>query len=314
MLHSANGVLSIFVIVLAGFLASKFGFITEELERSLVRLSLVTAIPALVFYNTTAQLSAGFITEKLRLFIFLPAVSILFAYALARALARVIRLPPAHHGAMSVLFSMSNTMFIGLPLCAAIFGEWTTPYIMSFLLSNTVVFWTLGNLSMAGVPLSDARGHLGWKQLAANVMPPLSGFLVGLPVALLGVPIPDFFMSAARMLGGMATPVVLLIVGGVLSRMKKPRITKTVAAALLGRYIVTPLITFAMCRFTGAPNEVVVVFTFAAAMPVMNQAVMVARKYDNCVEEVTQAFALSVLGSLAVVPLLAFILGRAAPV
>ena len=290
--------MTIFIIAAAGWMAAKRGYITEQFDHALVKLALVTVIPALVFHSTVTYISTEFITEKLGFAVLLPALTICVGYAAGRALARAMRLPVNERGVMSVLFSMSNTMFIGLPLCVAVFGEWTAPYVMSYMLSNTLIFWTLGSLSISG--------KAGVRQVFS---PPLTAFLAGMAVALPNVPVPDFIMEAARILAGMATPVALLVVGGVLARMERPRVPKMVTASLLGRFVFMPALTFAACSLLGASNQATVVYTAVSAMPVMNQAVLVSRVHGNCAEEAAQAFTLSVLCAMAVIPLLGVLMG-----
>lgn len=288
-----------------GFAAAKKGHMTEELEGGIAKLSSTYAIPALIFHNTVTQLSPDFLAERLGWYFFLPFGTILIGYALARILAPAARLPREEHGAMSALFSMSNVVFIGVPVCSAVFGSWATSYVISYLPANTILFWTIGNLGMM-------RGkQLSGRQILKQVFsPPLLAFIAGMPFVFLNWPLPGFIVSAVGLLGGMGTPAALLTVGGVLSRADKKlwKIPKFVGFVVLGRSLVMPLMMFLACRLFGAPAEVTLVYTTISSMPVMSQAVLQARKLDCCAEQVARAFAVTTLCTLICVPVVAALL------
>ncbi|GHU95374.1 malate transporter [Clostridia bacterium] len=303
--QALGGVVSIFLIVIAGFFAAKRGHMSEELEGGIAKLSSTYAIPALIFYNTVTQLSPSFLTESLGWYFFLPFGTILLGYGAARLIGPAARLPGEQRGAMSALFSMSNVVFIGVPVCSAVFGGWATSYVISYLPANTILFWTVGNLGMM-------RGkRLSGKQILGQVFsPPLLAFIAGLPFVFFNWPLPDVVVSAAGLLGGMGTPAALLTVGGVLSRADKKlwKIPKFVGFVVLGRSLVMPAMMFLACRLFGAPSEVTLVYTTISCMPVMSQAVLQSRKLNCCPEYVAHAFAVTTLCTLICVPLVVTLL------
>lgn len=303
-----TGVVAIFCIIAVGFVAAKCGHFSPDIEVPFTKITLTYAVPALVFYNTAEQLSPETIGEKLGWYILLPFLIILSGYAISRVLCKIMGLSGQEGGAMNALFSMSNVIFIGLPVCLTIFGEWSAPYVVSYLPANTILFWTIGNIGM--MPSKQIKT----KELLKQVLsPPLVAFLVALPLTLLGVKLPGFLISGTKMLGGMATPAALLIVGATLSRMELKKlfsIPKMVAAALIGRCMVMPVLAFTLCRLLGAPSEMTIIFTVISGMPAMTQAVLVARRYDACVDKVAHTFALTTLCSMLGVPLVVFILAQ----
>ena len=301
------GVAAIFLIIGVGVAAAKRGHLSQEAEVQLTRLTIAYAVPALVFSNTVEQLPLEMLRDELGWYILLPFVIILAGYALAQGLGAALGLNAAERGTSSALFAMANVIFIGLPVCLAIFGEWSAPYVVAYLPANTILFWTIGNIGMMrskGVKIRELIKHM--------VSPPLAAFVAALAIILLRVDMPDFVLLGARMLGGMATPAALLIVGATFSRMELRKIfavPKMVALTLAGRCVIMPAMAFVICRIAGAPWEMTVIFTVISGMPAMAQAVLVARRHNACVNEVAHAFALTTLVSMLLAPLVVLVLG-----
>ena len=52
-------------------------------------------------------------------------------------------------GTFASMFTLSNTIFIGLPVNFVLFGEGSLPYVLLNYIANTSFFWTIGAYSIA---------------------------------------------------------------------------------------------------------------------------------------------------------------------
>ena len=57
---------------------------------------------------------------------------------------KVFKVRPGRRGTMINTFVNANTIFIGLPLNIALFGNQALPYFLVYYITNTVSTWTLG--------------------------------------------------------------------------------------------------------------------------------------------------------------------------
>ena len=62
----------------------------------------------------------------------IPIVSMFFTFFISKAIIHLFKLPKNHHGTFSTMFTCSNTIFIGLPINLAIFGEKAVPYVLLY--------------------------------------------------------------------------------------------------------------------------------------------------------------------------------------
>ena len=300
--ESLQGMLTLLLLIGAGAAAAKGKLLSPNAERILSRLILYLSIPALLFVNTADYISIDFI-QSLGWMSFIPPLGILLGFGMALAVAKLLRIPAGDTGVFTVMFALSNSIFIGLPVCLAIFGEAAMPYVVTFFPANTIVFWTLGNL---GIARDGGKTRRTPKEIVRSVFsPPLVGFLIGLPVALAGLSLPPFLHTGLTYLGNLTIPVSLLTTGAVLSRMGKDalRVGRAGAAALVGRMLVAPGLVFALCLLFDAPVMLTRVFTLVSAMPVMSQCVIMARLHGANHRLASQMLTLSTLLSLAWIPL-----------
>ncbi len=302
-----QGVLMLLVLILVGVLMARRGVLTDAVEKTLSRIAIGFAIPALLCTTTISRLSVDFLGET-GWFLLLPFAVLLIGYALAMGLCRLFRVPSTRRGVFCMMFSMSNAVFIGLPVIQALFGEEALPWVVTYFPSNTVIFWTLGNLGI----LRDGGGAGKSGGLLKKIFsPPLLGFLAGLAIVLSGIQLPPFALSALTYLGGLTVPISLLTTGAALSRMGKAslRVPREGWLALSGRLVIMPGLTLGACLLLGAPPDMTAVYTMLSAMPVMSQGVIMARNAGADYELASQMLTLSTLVSLAWIPLVTLALG-----
>jgi len=204
------------------------------------------------------------------------------------------------------MFSMANTIFIGLPVCTSIFGDAGTPYVMAFYMANTFCFW------MLAVPLIAKDGSGGAPSLAQRIKNSFSrqvqGFLLGSVVGLLGLTLPDFIINAAKYVGNLTTPMSAMMVGHLFANMGRDafKTDKLVRLALVGKCLICPIIAAAMCLILDVPQLAAGVFIVLSAMPVMNQTVIMASHYGADDNSCAKGLALSLIFCMACVPAIVY--------
>ena len=65
---------------------------------------------------------------------------------LSMGAASLLRLPRERWGVFAAMAGMSNTLFIGIPVCTQLFGEACMPYVMLYYLGNTTFLQSAGIL------------------------------------------------------------------------------------------------------------------------------------------------------------------------
>lgn len=303
-----SGIFTIFLLFATGFLATKQKVLTPEHYSFCSKLLTGYAIPVLLFENATRNITMDFLRE-MGLLLLIPFAIQLVSFGAAILIGRAAKIEEKRRGVFTTMFSMANTIMVGLPVCIEIFGDVCTPYVMSFYLANTTCFWTLAVPMLA----ADGSGHA--PSLAERIKNTFSkqvkGFLLGSAVGLLGLTIPDFIMSAAKYLGNLSTPMSALMVGHLFATMGKEAFDtdKLIRLALIGKCLLCPLLSAVFCLVFGVPQLAAGVFIVLSAMPVMNQTVIMASHYGADDNSCAKGLALSLIACMAFIPLIVYLVG-----
>lgn len=298
-LHAVESVLTLFCIGGAGYVFAARGWFDEQTKAALPRMVLEISLPPYLMYVILENLTREELFSMVHAGM-LPFIALLLTFALSRVFVRLLKIPAGHRGIFSVAFTCPNTIYLGIPVNLALFGEAALPHVLLFYFVHTIFFWTAGNWLIAG----DAGNGKGSLRLRAIISPPMAGFLAGLALLLAGVTLPAFVMRAAGSLGGITTPVILLSLGITLQgmRLRSIRLDRELSFILLGRFVFSPAIMFAVSFLFPIPDLMRQVFVIQASLPVVTSIAAMTAYHKVGVEFSAVAVALSTLLCMATLP------------
>jgi malate permease and related proteins len=236
--------------------------------------------------------------------IIIPFASMLICYVAAMVVARLINVRPERKGIFQAMFFASNTIFMGMPVNLALFGEKSTPYVLFYYAANTTLFWTIGIYGISKDKEGCEDRIFSMNTVRRVFSPPLLGFFAGLALILLGVRLPSFLMDSCKYIGNLTTPLSLLFIGITFSTIsiKDIKIDKDMAALLLGRFVFSPLVVYALALVIPIPSLMTKVFIIQSAMPVITQSAITARAYDVDYRYATVMVTVSTVLSILFIP------------
>jgi len=240
-------------------------------------------------------------------------VAFILGYIVAYIAVMIFKVRPGRRGTMINTFVNANTIFIGLPLNVALFGDQALPYFLIYYITNTISTWTLGVYLMTSDSKSGQSkktSKFDWKKLLPA---PLVGFLVALLCLILRISIPDFATNTLTYVGNIVTPLSLIYIGIVLAKAGLNTITfdKDTIVTLVGRFILAPLIMLLVLKFF-APNMATVefkTFMIQSATPALAVLPILANQGKGDVEFSTNVVTLSTVLFIVVIPILQTLLG-----
>ncbi len=301
-LHSLNGILVIVLIIACGAFLERRGWFGEESITLLSKMVTQLCLPTYMLANMLNNFSHNQLVSMAR-GIAVPFLSMLAGYFISKVLARAAGIPPERRGIFVTCVAFSNVIFIGLPLGIALFGEVGVPYVMLYYMANTTLFWTLGVHELASsagtkVPLFSL------KTLRQVLSPPLMGFFLGITLVLLDLKLPRPAVQACAYIGSCTSPLAMLFIGIAMSKagLKEIRFDRQLAAAMLGRFFVCPLLLLAMLPYFGLERLMEQVFLILAAMPVMTNTSIVTKSYGGDYQYAAMLTVVSTLLAAVAIP------------
>ena len=314
MLNALESVVSVLLLIALGFGLAKRGWFDEGATALVARLVMSVALPAYM----VANLMGGY--DRAKLLAMLPGLPIPFAvmlasFAIGRVVARAARISQGRKGTFASMFSLSNTIFIGLPVNLVLFGDKSLPYVLLYYVANTTLFWTIGVYGIARD--GSARGgaevarFISRESLSRMLSPPLLAFLASSALILAGIRLPGFLLDLARTVGNMTTPLSMIFIGSTIAAVdwRKVRPGLDMALILCGRFLVAPLLLALAVTWLDLPVLMKKVFLIQATMPAMTQSAIVARAYGADAEYAGVMTSITTVASLVTIPLFMGLIG-----
>jgi predicted permease len=297
-----NVSLPVFGIVLAGFLAGRFGLLGDAATEALSKFVFYVALPPLLFLAMArAPLEQIFDWHFIGAYALGQAATFLIALTVARTFFG-LSLAPASLFGMAGIFG--NTGYMGIPLAISAFGDWAAlPAIISTVINSAIVITVI--VALIEAERSEKASVLGIAFDVGGAMlrnPLLVGPVLGMAVSILGLPLPEPVVRFCELIGASAGPCALFSIG--LFLVGKPVSTglTEVSAMVVLKLILQPLLTFLLFLFV-FPAEAgwIAVGVVMAALPAGANVFVLAQRYGVYIQRSSSVILLSTLLSVATV-------------
>ena len=299
MLAAYLNILVVFAIILLSYILTWRKWFDNHTADVFSKLVLNITLPLSMFLNMTQKFTRS---EFLELFkgIALPFTSIIITFGISFIYAKVTKVPVTRRGSFMTMFTAANTIFMGLPVNMAIFGEKAIPYALLYYMCNTTFFFTIGILLIANdnPEIDIKKAKFSFKKLLKQLLSPaLMGFVVGIMWLLTGIDVPKPLFDFSTYVGGMTTALSLFVIGIIIYQtgIKNIKMNKDVVGVLLGRYFISPLVVYLLSWVIPVPPLMLNVFILQSAMPVQNAMPILARSYGADEEFTTSSLTYSIL-------------------
>jgi predicted permease len=297
----------VLVTAAIGYLAGRMKWLTigapgSDAARVLSNVAFYVFIPALLF-RTTARLDFATMPWRTILAFFVPVLTVmLVVYAWQR-----LRGPasPAVPTARAISVAFGNTVQLGIPLSAALFGEAGLAIHIPLISIHALIILTtltvLVELDLARAAGRDGTPPSLGRTLATTarntlIHPVVLPVLAGLAWHLVGRPLPAPVDELLATLGAAVVPLCLILIGVSLSQYGVKGHVRGALAVVIGKLVLLPASVLVVAHWgfglSGVPLAVLVM---AAALPVGSNALLFAQRYATLEGEATAAIVLSTL-------------------
>ena len=311
-LTSLESIIPIIALIVLGYFLQVRGWFHNDFGNDLSKLIMNVAMPVSIFVSVLKYLTLEKLISLSGGLVY-TFVAFALGYIVAFLSVKVFKVAPGRRGTVINTFVNANTIFIGLPLNIALFGDDALAYFLIYYITNTISTWTLGVFLMTSDSKSGKKkqeSHFDWKKLLPA---PLLGFIVSVVFLVINIPLPSFVSSTLGYVGGLTTPLSLVYIGIVLAKagIKTIRFDKDSIVALVGRFIVAPVLMFAVLKLM-APGMVTAeyqTFMIQSATPALAVLPILANQGDGDVEFSTSIVTLSTVLFVIVIPIIQTIIG-----
>ena len=299
MFEIINTILPVFLIMGAGYLAVKTGYLKPEVSENLNAVTVRLAVPILLFraiYNLDFEKA---IQWPILLSFYSGAIaSFLITAYLAR---KLFKRRPGEAVAVGFCAMFSNTVLIGVPIAERAFGVDSLTLVFGIIAFHAPGLYAIGMIAMEfarsdGRSVSQTLRSAG-KSIFGNSL--MIGILIGASLNLLSIELPTSLSAAVDMIANAAIPIALIGIGASLTRYEmKSELSETFMVSLVS-LILHPAIAFTISYLLlGLPTHYVQAVVIIAAMPPGMNIYIFAVMYNRAVALSASAIILATIASI----------------
>ena len=303
-LQSLESILPVIILISLGYILQIKKWFDISFSDNISKLIMNIALPASIFVSVMEYLTVDRLF-KLSSGLVYVALATIFGYIIAYVLVKALKIRAGRRGTFINTFVNANTIFIGLPLNIALFGDKATEYFLVYYIINTISTWTLGIYLMTtdSQVQSKTTVSFDWKKL---LPPPLIGFLVAIVFLLAKIPVPQVMTKTLTYVGNIVTPLSLIYIGIVLAKagLASVKFDKDSVYALCGRFLIAPLLMLIVIKTIGTnlPNLEAQTFMLQSAVSSLAVMPILAHQGSGDVEYATNIVTLSTVLLVVVIP------------
>ena len=268
-----NGVIALFLIMLIGVYGSKRKIITPTINKGLTNILLEISLPCLVVSSFIFDMNDDLKSNIIKCFIYSP-ISLIITMIVS-----YIALYPIKSDKKIIMqFAnvFSNCGFVGFPIIYIIFGNEGIIYASIFNMFFTIAVWTYGVMLF--------NGNIDKKDLKKVLLnPSIIAVIIGLIIMIFKINIPDVLYSTLELVGGLTSPLSMIIIGVILGNANILKYLKdyTIYYSSLLKLILLPCILILVSRIINDTSMVSKTLIIITAMPAAAMTSILAENFDK---------------------------------
>jgi len=292
----AEQVFILFILVAIGFICGKVKILSDDSVKVISNLCLMFATPAVIIKSFIREFNSSEATNYL-LALLAASICHFVAIGLAHLLYRGKNIKK--RAVMRSSIVLSNAGFMGLPLQAALLGTIGTFYGSAYATVLTIFLWTYGLMT-----LSYGTEKLNLRSIILN--PGLIAVIIGVPIFLFSIPMPDIITDAVTHVANLNTPLPMIAIGFYLSRtsFKKAFARNSGMTVIFTKLIISPLCCLGILYLLGFRGDMLISTVISVSAPIAVAVTMFSAKYNGETELSANMVSISTLFSIITMPLI----------
>ena len=300
---TAQQVAVLFILIGLGAIAAKAGLLRPEGKQTLSNLLVYLVVPAMIINSYRMDFSMEILHN-------LMAAFLLSTFAILLGLAITMLLTTRRKDERMPIFRFacvfSNAGYMGLPLISALFGSEGLLYASAYFTMFNLLLWTVG--------YSMVSGSSNPKEIARSLLhtPVIYAIIVGIAIYLFQIPLPTLITQPMEFLGGMNTPISMVITGMLIASgdLRRTLTDKHIWTLAVVRMLLIPVLSIAafavlgLFRY-GMTTQVVLLLECCPAAAITS---VFAVQFGHDEQFAAGSVVLTTLLSIVFLPLCAFVI------
>ena len=307
-----QSVITLFFIIFIGYVLGKKNLFSTQVNKTLTSLLINLFMPCFIFSNTV-KISFSSTTEIFKAclagygnYTITLIISSIFIFLIKN----FIKFKKVEQRSFIFSISLQNYGYLPIPLALSLFPNDGELIALLFIHNSFVelAIWTVGIIF-----LTKSFNKNLWKKF---LNAPFITIIISILISYFKIPIPKFFFDTTKMIGNIAIPVALLIVGATFAHLKvkknintkKSKLVKYnlrfYIAAITLRNFLLPLLILSSSYFLFASPTLTKVLILEAAMPAALFPIVICKYYNKSPHIATKIAIITSLFGFITIPLI----------
>lgn len=294
----ANHIITIYIMIAIGVIAGKTKLINEHISICLSKILLNICLPLYIISAFRYPLLDEVIEGIIIVFVFGIII-----HPLCYLFGKLIYKNKEDLKKKVYIFSLmfSNCGYIGFPIIESIYGNVGIIYGSIFLAPYNIFLWTIGVSLFKKTSSRFSFLNIG-----------VIAVIVGILIYLFQIELPYFIDKSITSFGLMTIPLSMLIIGGILSKIKLRDLFKSKSIYLLSllRLLLIPLVVLGFLYLLEIDKTIISVSVLVIAMPVAITLPVLTQRYNGDTDFATKTVIISTFLSILTIPIIVIILNK----
>ena len=294
------------LLLITGYICRRVNLIDDTASKRLSSLIIKLGQPMMI---VGALISKDFSTDALKTGLLFMTIGFLIhplMAALAFCTGPLYR-EQAERKISRFCFIFTNCGFIGFPILDSILGDGLGSFMGAFFVISFHFYIWIWGIMILGRGRDDIRMTVKKALVNFGTIPCLIGIAIYLLKPLFELP--DFLSKVFAYLGGLCTPISVLVTGALIATIAPKRLLTNgkVYYAGLFRLIVMPLVICMLMKLCGFDQMHLLFYACICAVPVAANVTMFSELYDTSASYAAHNVGLTSLLSILTLPLVMFL-------
>lgn len=267
----------LFLVACVGFGSAKLGYLDNHTKERLNKLLMNVTLPCMVI--ASAESAGADASGTLIGGAFILGAVLFFTLLLVGFVCNLLLRVPRKDRRLYLFMSVcSNMGFLGIPVIASVFGDASIILSSIFVMMQGVFLYSLGFML-----LSSEEGGGEKVSWSAIMNPAMVACILAIALFLGGVKLPSVIQGTFDLVGGLTTPLALMLVGVIISQVNVKAVISEWRLYLYTavKQLIVPAGLFLALRLVVASPLLVGVFVLMMATPVGTLVPMWAERFGR---------------------------------
>lgn len=289
-------VLILFIIMAAGFVAAKTNVLGEKSRGQISSFVINITLPIVILMSSQMDFSQDKITNSLWL-LFMAVVVFLISIVIAGIIFNKTDVDKRKVLKFASVFS--NSAYMGFPILYALMGNEGVFYGAVFIIPFNIFVWTYGLLLF--------KKHDNLKQTFKNILTPSIIAMMAAFIFLgFGVKIPYPLDKGLNIIGGLTTPLSMIVIGETLAAAKLKNILSDGWIYMVSsvRLLLLPAIAYLLFFWLSPPEMALRILVLLVGMPCAAATTIFAQQFGGDTKLASGIVFMSTIFSIGTIPLI----------